>query len=561
MRVKLPEHADTATTRAVLYAAVSTEDRNGSIPEQLDDCRQMAKDNGWTIVGECVDENFTAYTGNRGPRLAAAIEAAKEAATEENPTMLVAQHTSRFARGDGAAPGAPKALVELYHEWARCNVRGRLVENDLAMSTSSAAAAQGEADHLESKRKSVSVKKGMRRRARDRGKISGGIRPYGYRWQGEARDKDLVIVPTEADVVRRMFNDTVANVSQMALAKALTAEGIPTVQGGEWLQATVGRVLRNPLYKGRVRSGGEEYKSAHEPIVTVELWQQAAQIREAAARTKGHGGGRWPKGSHLFTKGLLHCGTCEHVMIPRTNPKRRGGLYQVYICDGRRRNGPDFCPQTPVDRALLDEAMLGEFQRLYLDLGQTRERVAAKIATDASIATEQLDKAEHEVASVERKTARIEEDYLTETLSAAAYERISTKLADHAKAAIAERDRLAAHAKALAEARPLLDAESELLRQLAELRAAIVEHDISTASSLDGLRRTLHHLFEEVVYRPADHPITQLAEYRESVAALPGAFLEPHLRTQTIVGYTDDVRPIIRKTVLPLETETVGLGR
>ena len=97
-------------TYAVIYAAKSTKDRNASIPEQLDDSRQMCEENGWEIIGEHFDENFTAYTGNRGPGLAAAIAQAKEAATDDDRVMLVAQHTSRFARGDGASPGAAKAL-------------------------------------------------------------------------------------------------------------------------------------------------------------------------------------------------------------------------------------------------------------------------------------------------------------------------------------------------------------------------------------------------------------------------------------------------------------------
>lgn len=118
---------------AVIYAAKSTKDKHLSIPEQLDDCREMAHENGWEIIGEFSDEGFTAYSGNRGPGLSRAIKLAKDTAAERGcEVSIVAQHTSRFARGDGAKPDAPRALVELFHEWARSGVRGRLVENDLA---------------------------------------------------------------------------------------------------------------------------------------------------------------------------------------------------------------------------------------------------------------------------------------------------------------------------------------------------------------------------------------------------------------------------------------------
>jgi hypothetical protein len=55
-------------------------DRNASLPEQLDDCRQMAAENGWTIVGEFGDEKFSAYSGNRAPGLGPVIGSASPGA-------------------------------------------------------------------------------------------------------------------------------------------------------------------------------------------------------------------------------------------------------------------------------------------------------------------------------------------------------------------------------------------------------------------------------------------------------------------------------------------------
>jgi DNA invertase Pin-like site-specific DNA recombinase len=80
-----------APTPAVIYAAKSTEDRNASIPEQLDDCREMVAENGWVVVGEFSDEDFSAYSGNRGPGLQTAKERAAEAAARTGkPAMPVA---------------------------------------------------------------------------------------------------------------------------------------------------------------------------------------------------------------------------------------------------------------------------------------------------------------------------------------------------------------------------------------------------------------------------------------------------------------------------------------
>jgi DNA invertase Pin-like site-specific DNA recombinase len=98
----------------------------------------MCAKNGWEIVGEYNDEKFSAYSGNRGPGLAAARAHAARVATETAPAMLVAQAADRFARGAGDRPGAADALVEVWHAERRHNVHLRSVEDDYDLRTSEA---------------------------------------------------------------------------------------------------------------------------------------------------------------------------------------------------------------------------------------------------------------------------------------------------------------------------------------------------------------------------------------------------------------------------------------
>src|SRR4051812_38013034 len=87
--------------RAVLYAAKSTQDPHGSIATQLEDGRALAARNGWEVLAEHSDEGFSAYSGNRGPGLAAAVAAAETAAAAHGGCYLIVQHSDRLARGDG----------------------------------------------------------------------------------------------------------------------------------------------------------------------------------------------------------------------------------------------------------------------------------------------------------------------------------------------------------------------------------------------------------------------------------------------------------------------------
>ncbi|HEX5923639.1 MAG TPA: recombinase family protein, partial [Baekduia sp.] len=72
----------------MIYAAKSTEDRHGSVPTQLADCRAMADSEGWCVVDEYRDEGFSAYHGNRGPGLVAAREQAARVAADQGSCVL-----------------------------------------------------------------------------------------------------------------------------------------------------------------------------------------------------------------------------------------------------------------------------------------------------------------------------------------------------------------------------------------------------------------------------------------------------------------------------------------
>ena len=108
------------TIPAVLYAAKSTEDEHGSIASQLVSIRDSVSaelDRG--AIGEFSDEAASAYSGSRGPGLAAAIEAAREAAAEHGTAELWCADADRLARGDGRRA---RHLGGLYFELLADNI-------------------------------------------------------------------------------------------------------------------------------------------------------------------------------------------------------------------------------------------------------------------------------------------------------------------------------------------------------------------------------------------------------------------------------------------------------
>jgi len=499
----------TATvTPAVIYAAKSTEDRHGSIATQLADGRALADREGWTVVGEFSDEGFSAYHGNRGPGLARA----REAAVEHAPCVIVVQDLDRLARGAGDEPGAADHVGELFFALRRQRVRLWSVRTGQVDSLR--AVMEGERSHSESERKAVAVKAGMRRRAEQRGKLAGGPRPYGFRWRSELVDgrkvSHLEVVPEEAEVVRGVYLATINGMSQLAIARDLNTRGVPSTRGGQWTQGSLRNVLTNPLYVGRVRHGGEEFPGEHEPTVDEATFAAAAKVREAAVRTKGHGGGRRPVGSHLMTRGLLRCGECGSALIPRSSSNRREGdahaySYHRYICDGRRHVGIDHCSQEPLDQATLDAALLGELTRTYLDLDAMKRQVDARVAVDRARAADTLADAEREATTAAERYRRVMRAFQDGLIEAEDWAEQRPTLTTERQAAEARLLRVREHVATLDNAAPTLDAEAELLRHLGDLRAAVVD-GIGNAPNLDATRTLLRRLFRRVLYLAPGHP-------------------------------------------------------
>lgn len=470
----------------VIYAAKSTEDKKGSIPTQLEDCRAMAEREGWDVLGEFQDEGFSAYHGSRGPGLEEARRTASGAVTPGSDVMLVAQHSDRFARGDGKNA---QHLAELMFWALKAGVQLRTVQDDSTFTNPLLTFAMGERNAEDSRRKSLSVKAGMKRRS-ERGLLPGGPRPYGYRWDGAKGEKRLVVVRPEAKIVERMFRDYAAGKSQQQIQRELNAEGVKTATGKPWYQGTIAKVLANPIYHGRLRDGTE---AQHDPIVTDELWTDVERLRGATART---GKGRAPNGSHLFVKGHLRCGRCGGAMVPRTTPGRPGfgGVgksYEAYRCLTRIKD-VTACDQEPVPRAKVDTAVFVFFQNAHMSVDAMRERVEATVAAKLDETRALRQQAETEAHRAAERLTRVKRDYQDGKLDADDWREQRGQLTEEADGAIAQAQRLAKQEADIAESIRAVT-EDEVVQQLADLRAAIAGH-LTRSEDVAQVRAALRRL-------------------------------------------------------------------
>jgi DNA invertase Pin-like site-specific DNA recombinase len=163
--------------------------------------------------------------------------------------------------------------------------------------------------------------------SKKKGMWMGGVPPLGYR----AQDRKLIVVDSEAEVVRAIFRRYMKLGSVRLLQEDLEARGITSrssmsasgrVRGSRpFSRGAIYLLLQNRIYRGEIVHNGQSHLGEHKPIIDQPLWDavQAQLASNAAERNSGSrarqpsllagilfdGGGNRMTPSHATKKGTL----------------------------------------------------------------------------------------------------------------------------------------------------------------------------------------------------------------------------------------------------------------
>jgi DNA invertase Pin-like site-specific DNA recombinase len=156
--------------------------------------------------------------------------------------IILTKSISRFARNTVDLLEVVRRLKEIGVEvrFEREGINSMSGEGEL-MLTILASFAQEESRSL-----SENVKWGIRKGFQE-GKQSSTL-IYGYRWDGE----NLVVHPEEAEIVRYIFAEYLAEKSPYIIIKQLTEMGAKAMYGGKFNHPTILSMLQNEKYIGRI---------------------------------------------------------------------------------------------------------------------------------------------------------------------------------------------------------------------------------------------------------------------------------------------------------------------
>jgi DNA invertase Pin-like site-specific DNA recombinase len=196
-----------------------------------------------------------------------------------------------------------------------------------------------------------------------KGYWGGGHAPLGY----QVKDKKLVVVPEEADLVRTMLKYYLEEPSSNKVSERLNNEGYTmktrtsksgsTSGGTKFAKESVIGILRNTIYTGVVRFKKELFEGIHEAIVDKTVFQKvqdrlSLSARDTRATSKTD--------SPLTLLGITKCGHCESLLSTSSTYKHKyhKRIY-YYKCSKAAHHTKTHCssrdlPAEDLERLIMD---------------------------------------------------------------------------------------------------------------------------------------------------------------------------------------------------------------
>ena len=239
------------------------------------------------------------------------------------------------------------------------------------------------------------VKRGMTEKAKRGGVLS--IPGFGYK----VENGEYVIVPEEAEIIRKVFNDYLNKKGFLTIAKELNAMGIKTHRNCKIENRTIDYWLHNMLYIGKIcwspngkRSRNYNLEDMiisdghHEPIIDMETWDKTQErlVKQKEKYGKYYNSDRKDL-SHWLT-GLLRCEKCGKVL------SYQGGYFG---CSERSRgkcDGVGYIKAEKIANIILNILSEIELPNVELDFAEPNSVKEVNINDDSRIISAQIQRLE-----------------------------------------------------------------------------------------------------------------------------------------------------------------------
>lgn len=200
------------------------------------------------------------------------------------------------------------------------------------------------------------------------GRYTGPCAPFGYQYQRKENGKrEIVPDPYTSMIVKEMYSMYNSGASLYVIARHCI-EDYGLFKDLKSVPATrIGRIMRNPVYAGRVHIGAEVFEGMHQALVSMEAWQTAN------ARLNSNTQAFDRKHRQGLLSGIAFCGCCGARITSR--PEGWGNdRARKYICYSVSKTSPRMIVDPDCKNrknkpivSELDEMILEEIGKLHAD--------------------------------------------------------------------------------------------------------------------------------------------------------------------------------------------------
>lgn len=359
--------------RAVFYARVSTEEEKqvNALAKQVQENKDVIASKGWELIDGYIDE------GKSGTKVKGRTEYQRLLADmdEDKFDIIVIKSQDRLQRNtkdwyifaDHLNKTGKRLFLYMDNKF--------FIPSEDALITGIKAILAEEYSRDLSKKLNNSNKRRIEQAKRgERVNAMGNGQTYGY----TIRDKSWVIVPEEAEIVRKMYELYLELHSLRKVRNAMNEQGYHNKQGKLFTEEVVGRVIRNEMHKGWVilnrhhrdfdtkeiiQKDEEEWvivKDDHEAIVSEEVWDTVNDEIQSHRNSGNSGRGR-KVGTDLLS-GKMFCASCGAVLW-----KHQSNGYANWYCSGKMGRGDLACAEPSTISSVQVRKYLVTLADKYLD--------------------------------------------------------------------------------------------------------------------------------------------------------------------------------------------------
>jgi site-specific DNA recombinase len=421
--------------RVAAYCRVSTDSDEQATSYEAQIEHYTAYINGhpdWELAGIYADDGISGTNTKKREEFNRMIEECMAGHID----MVITKSISRFARNTLDCLKYIRQLkdknIPVFFEKENINSMDSKGE---VMLTIMASLAQQESQSL-----SQNVKLGLQYRYQQ-----GEIQVNCNRFLGYTKDenKHLVIVPEEAEIVKRIYREYLEGASMLKIARGLEADGILNGAGKErWHTSNINQILRNEKYIGdallqktytvdfltkkRVKNNGlvPQYyvENSHEAIIPREIFMQVHEelIRRRCVHLSKNGKKRSYSSNHCFAQ-MIICGNCGEV-FRRVHWNNRGKKSIVWRCVSRLENTGLFCDARTVPESAIEQVLVTAINNTLSGKDAFLSTLQTNIATVLSKENDQT------LTDIENRLEELQSQLLKLASSKADYEDVADEI-------------------------------------------------------------------------------------------------------------------------------------